>query len=287
MGQYTATAGVEDDEAEELIEVPKSKKSSKSKRVSPPGTSTLKLTKVGRKTVLSNYPGPVKHREYPRRARKVPVTASLRLAIGASNYKSSPALTSSVDPRFREITFIIRLEWQKHGTEVFDDTIIAIGDWEYRSDPDSWGFELYHPTTKERMKFITKWYDVQRLRPCVACDASRTPSSKCSGHAPCKECAKKGIECVPQKRAIPRDDYRLVSFYGNGDTVVTDQDLYPLGSLEGWEGGVAETIRLHTIKTGDISKAVVLSNLPCPRDLDKYNEGKIPFDFFPEGHGED
>jgi hypothetical protein len=43
-GTILCNVSEEDDEAEELMPLPKAKKSSKSKRVSPPGTSTLKLT---------------------------------------------------------------------------------------------------------------------------------------------------------------------------------------------------------------------------------------------------
>jgi hypothetical protein len=282
LGQISGFLDTADDVPAAVTEMPEQALAAKSKRAATSKKAPLALSKVGRKSVLKDWPGPVIARKGPLRGRKLPASASLRLALGAYKFTPSAPRSTPEVPRFQDIAFIIRLEWQRHGKEMFEDTTIAIGAWQFRSDPDRWGFELRHEVTGERMKFITRWFDVQRLLPCLGCETSQSPSSKCTGYAPCSTCLKKGNECIPQKRSIRREDFQNVGFYGNGDNVVTDPDLLPLGTSEDVHGGVAETIQLHTVKTDKPSKAIVLSNLPCPRDKVAVEAGRVVFDHFPD-----
>jgi hypothetical protein len=66
----------------------------------------------------------------------------------------------------------------------------------------------------------------------------------------------------------------------NAHAVVTDPHLLPLGTRTRVTGGVAATIREHTMKTGDDMKGFVLWSIPCPRDMSEITSGKLRFEYF-------
>jgi hypothetical protein len=188
-----------------------------------------------------------------------------------------PVTILPVDPRFLNIAFIISFDWQKHLTEVFPTTWLAISDWELWTDPHGWGFELRHERSGHRLKWVGKYFDIRRIRPCSACtDASQY----CSGHAPCRRCRTRDIPCIPVKRSLRQDDFQNLFGVRNAPNVVRDDDLLPLGTRVRPAGGLAATIREHTMKTGDDMKGFVLWSIPCRRDYPEIRTGKLGFDHF-------
>lgn len=229
----------------------------------------------GRRSVLLSYPGPLDSRPLPSRIH----SNFWMTQFGPTDRDIYGRLTNSpVDPRFQDIAFIVSFEWQKHLTEIFPKTFLAIGAWDLWTDPHGWGFEMRHETSGHRLKWIGKYFGIQRLKPCRGCTQS---GLSCSGSAPCRRCIVRNIPCVAVKRSLRQEDFQMVGFSNrNAHAVVTDPHLLPLGTRTRVTGGVAATIREHTMKTGDDMKGFVLWSIPCPRDMSEITSGKLRFEYF-------
>ena len=75
-------------------------------------------------------------------------------------------------------------------------------------------------------------------------------------------------------------DFAFLGFCNRSAEVVTDPDLLPLATRIGINGGLAASIREHTMKTEDDTKAFVLWSIPCRRDAGDIERGNLKFEHF-------